>query len=99
MISEGSSYKDGSSYPSKTHNNGFAIDTWYFGPNRDIKTGYVTSINTKKQQNFIDAFKKFGFKERVIGNAYKYSSLKNSTLKNAKHNGHLHCRELTPNYK
>ncbi|MCF6350371.1 MAG: hypothetical protein L3J23_05000 [Flavobacteriaceae bacterium] len=99
VVSEGSSYRNGSSYPSKTHNNGFAIDTWYFGPNRNSTTGKVNSLDLTKQQDFMDAFKKFGFDDRIKGSDNKCSNLTNYTLKNGNHNGHLHCGKLNPNYK
>ncbi|QXP58599.1 hypothetical protein [Olleya sp. HaHaR_3_96] len=89
--SGGSSYKDGSSYPSRTHNNGYAIDTGYLD-------------NTREQQ-FIDAMKKFGFISQLRGaNKKKFNNTGNGgTL----HDSHLHSggspkkgiKKFKPNYK
>lgn len=89
--SGGSSYKDGSRYPSRTHNNGYAIDTGYLD-------------NTREQQ-FIDAMKKFGFISQLRGaNKKKFNNTGNGgTL----HDSHLHSggspkkgiKKFKPNYK
>ncbi|MBL4745362.1 MAG: hypothetical protein JKY08_03250 [Flavobacteriaceae bacterium] len=42
ITSGGSSYKDGSSYPSLTHNNGYAIDTGYIDNTREQQ--FINSV-------------------------------------------------------
>ena len=83
MISERSSYKDGGSYPSKTHNNGFAIDTGYL-----LKTN--GALDKTRQQKLINALLKFGFVGQIKGSDSKFSSLTGTTGQNSKHNDHLH---------
>jgi len=99
--SGGSSFKDGSSYPSKTHNNGFAIDTGYL-----LKSN--GKLDTTRQQKFITAMKKFGFVGQIKGSASKFSSLTGTTGSNSKHNDHLHSggapksdgtKKFDPKYK
>lgn len=53
--SGGSSFKDGSSYPSKTHNNGYAIDTNY--------------LDNTREQKLINALNNFGFVGQLKGTA------------------------------
>ena len=92
MKSGGSSYKDGSSYPSITHNNGYAIDTSY--------------IENSREQKFINAMNKFGFIKQYKGTKSKFSSL-TVAVAIAGHNDHLHSggapkngiKRFNPNYK
>lgn len=56
VISEGSAMKDGTCFPSTTHINGQSIDTDYF----KLANGH---LDQKKQQDFINALAKFGFKD------------------------------------
>jgi len=100
VTSGGSSYKDGSSYPSVSHNNGFAIDT-----------GYLKKTNKKfdkaREQKLISAMLKFGFIKQIKGTWPKYSSLTGTTSSNERHNDHLHSggapkkgvKKFKPNYK
>ncbi len=81
--STGSSYKDGSSYPSKTHNNGYAIDTQYFMNNDG-------SLNLEKEQKLVTALYKFGFIGQIKGSSTKFSKLTDTKSSNSRHNDHLH---------
>ena len=84
----GSCSKDGSAFPSLEHSNGYAIDTSYNG----------TLVN---DQNIIDAMKKFGFGKRIRGSTSYLDNLTNHTKRDSGslHDSHLHCGNLTPNYK
>jgi hypothetical protein len=82
--STGSSFGDGSSFPSVAHNNGNAFDTRYFN-------------NVQNDQNFIDYMASFGFNERIIGNNPYHRRLNNNTSANDLHDTHLHCGGLNIN--
>ncbi|NRS89879.1 muramidase (phage lysozyme) [Flavobacterium sp. 7E] len=56
VVSEGSAIEDGTCFPSTTHINGQSIDTDYF----KLVNG---NLDQKKQQDFINALAKFGFKD------------------------------------
>lgn len=99
--SGGSSYKDGSSYPSKTHNNGFAIDTGYL-----LKSN--GSLDTTREQKLITAMLNFGFVSQIKGTASKFNSLSGTTGANSRHDDHLHSggapdgngvKKFEPKYK
>ncbi len=81
--SGGSSYKDGSSYPSLSHNNGYAIDTSYL-----LKSN--GALDKIRQQKFINAMLNFGFVKQIKGSAPRFSSLTGTTSSNSRHNDHLH---------
>ncbi|RKN21942.1 hypothetical protein D7035_12340 [Aquimarina sp. AD1] len=73
--SGGSCYEDGSSYPSLSHNNGYAIDTSY--------------IDNTREQKLINALKDYGFLVQYKGTKSKFSSLTGATALGG-HNDHLH---------
>ena len=74
IVSEGSSYKDGSCFPSQTHINGKAVDVWY-------------QSTDKESQLIIDTMIDFGFNTVYKGSSYP--NLKRA-IEKPKHNGHLH---------
>ncbi len=89
LVSVGSSFADGSSFPSQEHNNGNAIDTKYF------KSGGTVLV--AENEAFIEAMKNFGFHKRIIGSDTDFDALARTgehTSRNADHDSHLHCGEF-----
>jgi len=82
--SGGSCEKDGTSYPSVSHVNGQSVDTNYLG-------------NNTKDQEFIDAMHKFGFKSILRGKSKKAFNHTNDGGK--LHNNHLHSGGFKGKYK
>uniref|UniRef100_UPI0040472CE5 glycoside hydrolase family 24 protein n=2 Tax=Flavobacterium sp. TaxID=239 RepID=UPI0040472CE5 len=86
VISEGSAMKDGTCFPSTTHVNGQSIDTDYFYDSKG-------KLKQKEQQDFIDAFAKFGFKDFYYSPSMSFIKPKNTrkfSIDNH-HKAHLHC--------
>lgn len=78
IISTGSCFSGGSSFPSQLHINGESIDTNYFW-------------DKIKDQLFIDAMKFFHFRDRKAGNNAYFKNLKNVSDGGNLHDTHLHC--------
>ncbi len=91
IVSEGMCEGDGSSFPSITHPNGESIDT-----------GYIYTANGQldfnRQQKFINAMHKFGFKDQLKGESSVFRNLTNARPYPF-HNDHLHSGGFVPKWK
>ena len=86
--STGSSYEDGTGFPSLEHNNGDAIDTKY----QTGVTGLTNAQKLARDQAFVNAMRKFGATKVLRGTGTHYSTgLTNATNGGELHNSHLHC--------
>lgn len=79
----GMCFEDATSYPSLTHPNGDSADTIYF-------------TDFKKEQEKVNAFKKFHFTKIYRGKTGWYPNLK-GTIYSAGHEDHLHSGEFDSN--
>jgi hypothetical protein len=88
--STGSSFEDGTAFPSVKHNNGYAIDTLY----QENTSGLTPAQKLARDQAFVDAMRKFGSTEIFRGHTGYSTSLTNATDGGSLHDTHLHCGEI-----
>jgi len=83
----GMAFKDATAYPSVSHPDGLSVDTAYLY----LKNTTPNQTLVLRQQNIINAFKKFYFTQRIKGSNATFNNLDNSTSNNSLHDDHLHC--------
>ncbi len=94
MISTGSCFENGTSFPSLEHNNGNAIDTLYHNNNSLL----TNTEELARDQAFVDAISKFGATKILRGSPNHYSAgLTIATNGGAIHNTHLHSGNIVLN--
>lgn len=84
--STGMCFADATSFPSISHPNGDSIDTAYL-----YDSGQFSKV---REQQKINAFRKFNFKNIIRGCDQKFTGLTGHHHCNSKHNNHLHAGDF-----
>jgi hypothetical protein len=94
VISTGSCFEDGTSFPSVKHNNGNAIDTLY----QNFVAGLTDAQRLARDQEIVDGMRRFGAKQILRGTGAHYSTaLTGAADGGVIHNTHLHSGEVILN--
>jgi hypothetical protein len=94
VVSTGSGFQDGTSFPSVAHNNGNAIDTSY----QNAVAGLTNAQRLARDQKIVDGMHRHGAKQILRGTGTHYSTaLTTATDGGTLHNTHLHSGNVTLN--